>query len=136
MSNNKKLTRLIIYFTFSIFSIAFFIGAIYILYKIAVTNKKAYTIIFLTIIFIYLSYKIIKIFLDKKAIFLLYALLKFFSYIILVVTLIFAIVLPVAILLRNLGLGITIEIVSVTFLTFLLSKLKPFMKVRIFFNLN
>ena len=130
MTQSKKIFRSIIYFFIIIISSAFFIGLIYLFYKTAVTDKHLYTILFLVLIFSYIFYKIIRLILDKKGIILLYGVIKFFSYTIIIFILFLIIILPIALILRDVVLGIITESVALLILFFCFVKIKPFSLIK------
>ena len=133
---SKHIFNTMLYSLIGISFTALFIGLIYLLYKIAVTNKKLYTILFTFILTAFILYKIIKLILNHRGKIFIYKIIKFFSYITFIFILVLLIILPISLILRNIVLGIITELISTLIVIFCFTKLKPFILIKNFFNLS
>jgi len=126
MAPMKKISIVIAYFLITAISVITFIGLIYILFKLAVTDKKFYSIAFLGLITLFLIYKIVKLIIDKKFNIFLYKITKFFSYTSIIFILALLIIMPIALVLRYTVVGMIIEVISLSIFFFCLVKIRPF----------
>ncbi len=128
-SKTKKTLRAI--FIFLLLSVAFFLF-VYGLYRLATSNEKLYNLLFMITVSILIIYKIIKNLIEKRAKNILTFLVKFFSYISIILFFVASVLITGAFIVRkNIGLAIISFIILIGVIIIVL-RFKPFYFIKNF----